>query len=60
MKIRFLKQHIDNNEGDIVEVDEDKARYWIGCGVVEFVKEKVMQSHTEKQKDIKPQAKSKR
>lgn len=33
MKVEMLKRHQGFKAGDIVEVEEARASYWIGCGV---------------------------
>jgi hypothetical protein len=35
MKVKFLKDHLDNKKGDTIEVDADRANYWELTGVAE-------------------------
>lgn len=38
MKVKLKKDHLSFKKKEIVEVSNDKARYWIACGVAEEVK----------------------
>ena len=40
MRVKFLKRHLDNEIGDVVDVPEARANYLIRVGAVEEVKEK--------------------
>lgn len=35
MKVQFLKDHLENRAGELVDVDEDRARYWLSVGVAQ-------------------------
>jgi len=39
MKVKFLKNHLDNKKGDIAEVETQRARYFINVGVAKEHKE---------------------
>lgn len=39
MKIEYLKDHVENKQGDKVDVDEDLARYLIAVGAAKEGKE---------------------
>lgn len=51
MKVVLLKRHQGFNKGDIVEVDDVRARYWIGCGVA---KKHTSKSNKNENKNGKP------
>ena len=47
MKVQFLKDHLDNKAGDVVEVTEDRANY--------FIMNNVAEKHVKKEtKELKP------
>ena len=35
MKVKFLKDHLDNKKGSVAEVETQRARYFINVGVAE-------------------------
>lgn len=35
MKVKFLKDHLDNKKGDAIEVTEERANYFNRVGVAE-------------------------
>ena len=39
MKVKFLKDHLDNKVGDVVDVSDERGNYWISASVVELDKE---------------------
>jgi len=39
MKVKLLKDHLDSKAGDVVDVTEQRANYWIKVGVAEIKKE---------------------
>ena len=39
MKIKLLKNHLDNITGEVIEVSKDRANYLINCGVAAEVKQ---------------------
>lgn len=51
MEVKFIKNHVLGNVGDIKSLSQPKAKYLLRCGVVEVVKEKPK---------AKPKAKPKR
>ena len=40
MKVKFLKRHLDNEKGSVIDVPEARANYLIRVGAVEKVKPK--------------------
>ena len=40
MKIKLLKNHLDNITGEVVEVNNERANYLIRVGVAELKQEK--------------------
>ena len=40
MEVKFIKNHVLGNMGDIKSLPQPKAEYLLRCGVVEVVKEK--------------------
>ena len=40
MRVKFLKRHLGNEIGSVIDVPEARANYLIRAGVVEEVKEK--------------------
>lgn len=35
MKVKFLKNHLDNKKGDVADVTKERANYWQLVGVAE-------------------------
>ncbi len=59
MKIKFLKDHLDNKAGDVVK-DHPHADYLIRMGVAKEDKEKVEKTHEKEKVDmVKPTTKKK-
>jgi hypothetical protein len=48
MKVKFLKDHLDNKQGDTIDVHEDRANYWERTGVAEKTEKKVIPNKKEK------------
>jgi hypothetical protein len=53
MKVQFLKNHLGNKEGELTDVDEDRARYWIAVGVAQEANNSVSLTATEAASVIK-------
>lgn len=52
MKVQFLKHHLDNKVGDVVEVTEERANYFIKNNVaIKYVKKET--------KELKPKLEKK-
>lgn len=49
-KVKLLKDHLDNKEGEVMEVSEERANYFQRCGVAEEVKEEEKKAPTKKGK----------
>ena len=39
MKIKLLKNHLDNISGEVIEVSDERGNYLINCGVAAEVKQ---------------------
>ncbi len=50
MKIEYLKDHVENKQGDKVDVDEDLARYLIAVGAAKEAKKEVKKEDPKKKK----------
>ena len=57
MKVKFLRQHLENKQGDVVEVEDERANYWLLTGVAEKVQ---VEELKEKKSDVKPTPKAKK
>ena len=40
MEVKFIKNHVLGNVGDIKSLSQPKAKYLLRCGAVEVIKEK--------------------
>ncbi len=61
MKIQFLKDHLDNKDGDKVDVSDDLANYLIRMGAAkEMKKEKVEKTKTKEKKEVNVTTKEKK
>jgi hypothetical protein len=47
MKVKLLKDHLENKCCDEIELDEDRGNYFIACGVAEKVEHKPKQEKVE-------------
>jgi hypothetical protein len=56
MKVKFLKDHLDNKKGETIDVDADRANYWERAGVAEKADKKA--ASTEK-KEASPETSKK-
>jgi hypothetical protein len=54
MKVKFLKDHLDNKKGDSIDVHEDRANYWERTGVAEKIEKKPNQGKKEKNSNAGP------
>jgi hypothetical protein len=54
MKVKFLKDHLDNKQGDTIDVHEDRANYWERTGVAEKTEKKTISNKKEKNSNAGP------
>lgn len=50
MKIKFLKDHLDNKKDDVRNVNDWRANYWIKTGVAKVAPKAVKKAETKERK----------
>lgn len=61
MKVKFLKDHLNNKAGDVIDVDEARANYWKKTGVAEPTEEAENKEKepVKEKKEVKPKKEKK-